>query len=264
MLNDVQLEELQLVYDQLLQKHERVTAQLQRTARVERQRAKSAKSSEVKKSAQLGELHTIIRSLLERVRSQLSEAGSGDGHRSMRMGTVTRPHTAVGAISACHSHGVSRPMSAVERPFSACSNMRNAAGEIGFRSARYMRPLSSPSWGARPGGLRGADTRRVGLEQVREEYMGGKKRLSEEPHRSSVTRWSQARQTVVGTFGLDLNETEQDALIHELMRQERVLELVQAAMGNTGARVSPERTTELAEDDDGVEELNEEGVWVVR
>ena len=129
-----------------------------------------------------------------------------------------------------------------------------------------MRPISGPNRGARQGGLRGAPARRTGLEQVREEYMGGK-RLSEEPNSvacTSVTRWSQAGQPVVGSFGLDLNETEQDALIRELTRQERVLELVQAAIGSKDAKNSPEQPTELAEDDDGVEELNEDGVWVVR
>ena len=161
----VQLEELQASYDQLLQKHERVTAQLQRTARVERQRAKSAKASELKKSAQLGELHTIMRSLLERVRSKISDAGAGDGLNSIHVGGGTRPHTAIGANTACRNRGVFRPMSDVERPISAYANVWNATGRIGFRGGSCMRPISSLSWGAGKGGLRSAHTRGAGLEQ---------------------------------------------------------------------------------------------------
>lgn len=48
----MQLEELQAKYDQLSQKHERITDQLQRVARVERQRAKSAKVAQITLKAQ--------------------------------------------------------------------------------------------------------------------------------------------------------------------------------------------------------------------
>lgn len=190
-----------------------------------------------------------MRSLLERVRTKLADAGGGDGSRWIHGGSGSRPHTAVRSTPTRPTSGnrsSSRPMSAVERPFSARTNVHNASGEVGLRHGRYTRPISSPNWGAR----------NIGIGR------GGKR-----PNSAAcppVVSWSQPQQPVLGNFGLGLSGTEQDALIHDLLRQERVLELVQAAIDSKDGKNLPERSIELAEDDDGVEELNEDGVWVVR
>lgn len=62
--------EAEAKYTGLLEKHTRETDQLRRMLRTERDRAKSAKSAQLALQAQQGELQTLLRSLLEHVRSK--------------------------------------------------------------------------------------------------------------------------------------------------------------------------------------------------
>jgi hypothetical protein len=249
----VQLEELQAKYEQLLLKYECTSDQLQRAARVERQRAKCAKGEALRQSAQQGELHNIVQSLLERVRSQRVEAGGVDGSRRFHGGgPCSRPHTAIGPLPAGVNHAPTRPISAVNRPFSGRAKKCHTSREAGFRHGRQMRPLSSPNWGAKNSGEHKSHVRMRGLNLVLEEFIDGH-RPDGAPQRQSIRR-----------FGVDLSETEQDELIRELMRQEQVLELLQAAVVQKHGSTIPGVGMNLTEDDEGVEVLNEDGVWVVR
>jgi hypothetical protein len=246
----VQLEDVQLKYEQLLVKYERTTDQLQRAARTERQRAKSAKIAALRQSAQQGELHNIVRSLLERVRSKRAEAGKLDGSRWQRSDrSCSRPRTAFAPSSA--GNHATRPMSAVDRPVSAHSNIRHTFRGVGFRHGKQTRPLSS-HWGARSTDVHSAHSRTRGLNLVLEENTGGS-RLNGASQRQPV-----------GNLGVDLSEAEQDSMIQELMKQEQVLELVKAAMASKDGNNTPELGIQLAEDDEKVEVLNEDGVWVVK
>lgn len=247
----MQLEILQAKYDQLLEKHERTTHQLQRAARVERQRVKSARMIAIKQS-QEGELQNLLRSLLVRVRTKLADATGETRHKWIHGAACTRPHTAQGA-STGNDRASARPLSVVNRPFSGRKDSCNEPGQVGLRCGKSMRPISSPNWGRRNSGIFGTGA----LKTVREGQMGVQR-----PTSAIISSGGRHLSSQNSALGVQLTERGQDELIGELMQQEKILELLKSAISQPdGTDVSVGKTN-LAEDDGEDEVLNDDGFWV--
>jgi hypothetical protein len=130
----------------LLSKHEKITDQLRAAVHAERERTKSAKSAQLASQAQQGELHLLVRSLLEHVRSKRGVAGQPQ----FAVDTSAMGHSRIS--KAPRNIICSRPNSALQRPNS--SKVETLRAYQRGHSDWHCRPQSSPAYGtgARKGG----------------------------------------------------------------------------------------------------------------